>query len=242
MRVAVVGGGLAGLAAAIRLAGEGHRVSIFEKNAHLGGKMNVWQSKGYTFDMGPTIITMPAVLERLFASVGRRMDDYLQMVSLDPQWRTFFADGSRFDLYSSLEGATAEISRFAPGEMASYLQFLSYAHRMYDISDKWFFWKPWGFSQGRHGGEHTGAAESVAGGFYRPDDLDAPGDPQAFPRPSSGAVVRAFRSVCRLFSFPRACHSLPDTVGSDRVRMLVSDGRNRSHRTGIDTTLRRTGR
>ena len=144
MKIGVVGGGLAGLAAAIRLAGEGHQVSIFEKNNHLGGKMNVWRSEGYTFDMGPTIITMPAVLERLFASVGRRMDDYLQMVSLDPQWRTFFADGSQFDLYSSLEGAAAELNRFAPDEMANYLQFLAYAHRMYDISEKWFFWKPWG--------------------------------------------------------------------------------------------------
>lgn len=144
MKVGVVGGGLAGLAAAIQLAGEGHQVSLFEKNSHLGGKMNVWQSEGFTFDMGPTIITMPAVLERLFQSVGRRLEDYLQLVSLDPQWRSFFSDGSRFDLYSSLEGMTAEIGRFAPKEMASYLQFLSYAHRMYDISDQWFFWKPWG--------------------------------------------------------------------------------------------------
>ncbi len=144
MKINIVGGGLAGLAAAVRLAGEGHKVALFEKNSHLGGKMNVWQSKGYTFDMGPTIITMPAVLERLFESVGRRMSDYLQMVSLDPQWRTHFADGSQFDLYSSLEGMATELGKFAPQEMANYLQFLVYAHTMYDISDKWFFWKPWG--------------------------------------------------------------------------------------------------
>lgn len=144
MKTIVVGGGLAGLAAAVRLAGEGQKVALFEKNSHLGGKMNVWQSEGFTFDMGPTIITMPAVLERLFSSVGRRVEDYMQMVSLDPQWRTFFADGSKFDLYSSLEGAVEEMSRFAPEEMSNYLEFLTYSHRMYDISDKWFFWKPWG--------------------------------------------------------------------------------------------------
>lgn len=144
MKVNVIGGGLAGLAAAVRLAGAGHQVALFEKNSHLGGKMNVWQSQGYTFDMGPTIITMPAVMERLFASVGRRMEDYLQMISLDPQWRTFFGDGSRLDLYSSLEGMAEELRRFAPEEMGNYLQFLTYAHRMYDISEKWFFWKPWG--------------------------------------------------------------------------------------------------
>lgn len=144
MKIDVIGGGLAGLAAAVRLAAEGHQVALFEKNSHLGGKMNVWQSEGFTFDMGPTIITMPSVIQRLFESVGRRVEDYIQMVSLDPQWRVFFADGSRFDLHSSLEGMSAEMSRFAPEEMAAYLQFLSYAQRMYDISEKWFFWKPWG--------------------------------------------------------------------------------------------------
>ncbi len=144
MKAAVVGGGLAGLAAAVRLAAEGYEVSIFEKNSHLGGKMNVWESEGYTFDMGPTIITMPEVLNRLFVSAGRRMEDYIQMVSLDPQWRTLFADGSQFDLYSSLEGMTSEMGRFAPEEMGGYLHFLSYAQRMYAISEKWFFWKPWG--------------------------------------------------------------------------------------------------
>jgi len=130
------------MAAAVRLAAEGHDVSLLEQNSHLGGKMNVWRSEGFTFDMGPTIITMPSVLERLFSSVGRRAEDYLNLVSLDPQWRTFFADGSRFDLYTSLEGMVAELRRFAPEETANYLRFLAYAHRMYDVSERWFFWKP----------------------------------------------------------------------------------------------------
>jgi diapolycopene oxygenase len=144
MKVNVVGGGLAGLAAAVRLAAEGHQVAIFEQNGHLGGKMNVWKSMGYTFDMGPTIITMPDVLNRLFESVGRRMEDYVDLVSLDPQWRTFYADGSHIDLCSSLEAMTKELSRTAPSEIGSYLSFLTYCQRMYDISEKWFFWKPWG--------------------------------------------------------------------------------------------------
>lgn len=147
MKTAIVGGGLAGLAAAVQLAGRGQQVTLFEQNAHLGGKMNVWKSKGYTFDMGPTIITMPDVLQRLFSSVDRRVENYIQMISLDPQWRAIFADGSKFDLYSSLEGMATEMARFAPQEMSNYLRFLAYAHRMYDISDKWFFWKPYGSLQ-----------------------------------------------------------------------------------------------
>ncbi len=144
MKINIVGGGLAGLAAAIPLAAKGHQVAIFEQNSHLGGKMNVWQSKGYTFDMGPTIITMPAVLEQLFQSAGRNVQDYLNMVSLDPQWRTIYSDGSHIDLCSSLEAMTAELSRTAPAEISNYLNFLSYCQRMYEISEKWFFWKPWG--------------------------------------------------------------------------------------------------
>ena len=143
-RVAIVGGGLAGCAAAVRLAHAGHSVTLFEKNAHLGGKMNVWESGGYYFDMGPTIITKPDVLDKLFRDMGRRREDYLELVALDPQWRAFFADGSKIDLYTSLMDMAAELNRAAPGELASYLEFLTYAQRMNDISDKYFYWKSYG--------------------------------------------------------------------------------------------------
>jgi diapolycopene oxygenase len=144
MKAAVVGGGLAGCAAAVRLAHAGHEVTVFEKNAHLGGKMNVWEKNGYYFDMGPTIITKPDVIKRLFEDVGRNLDDYLELVDLDPQWRAFFHDGSHLDLYTSLHRMSEELARFAPEEVANYLQFLSYCHRMNDISDKWFYWKSYG--------------------------------------------------------------------------------------------------
>ena len=143
-KVAIVGGGLAGCSAAVRLAHAGHDVTIFEKNAHLGGKMNVWEAGGYYFDMGPTIITKPDVLDKLFADVGRKREDYLTLVALDPQWRAFFSDGSKIDLYNSLVEMTAELERVAPGELANYLEFLVYAQRMNGISDKYFYWKSYG--------------------------------------------------------------------------------------------------
>lgn len=144
MKVAIVGGGLAGCAAAVRLAHAGHQVTLYEKNRHLGGKMNLWQAGGYTFDMGPTIITKPDVIDRLFLDVGRRREDYLDLVDLDPQWRAFFTDGSQVDLYSSMHKMAAEIERFSPGQMPGYLQFLAYAQRMNDLSDRWFYWKSYG--------------------------------------------------------------------------------------------------
>ena len=77
-RVGVIGGGLGGLAAACTLAARGHDVVLFEKNAWLGGKAAVLEADGFRFDMGPTILTLPSVLARIFAEAGRRLDDYLR--------------------------------------------------------------------------------------------------------------------------------------------------------------------
>src|ERR1700728_2021392 len=98
MRIAVIGSGLGGLAAAVTLAARGYQVSVFEKNAWLGGKAAVLQEDGFRFDMGPTILIRPSVSRRIFCEAGRSMSDYLDMVRLDPQWRCFFDDGSVLDL------------------------------------------------------------------------------------------------------------------------------------------------
>ena len=143
-RIAIVGGGLAGCAAAVKLAHAKHDVTLYEKNAHLGGKMNVYEEKGYYFDMGPTIITKPDVLDRLFEDVGKKREDFFDLVQLDPQWRAFFADGSHIDLFTSITEMCRELKAFAPEEVANYLQFLAYSQRMNDISDRWFYWKSYG--------------------------------------------------------------------------------------------------
>ncbi|MEC8733705.1 MAG: FAD-dependent oxidoreductase, partial [Planctomycetota bacterium] len=75
-RIVVVGGGLAGLASAVELARTGCSVTLVERNQHLGGKMNVMEVDGFTFDMGPTIITMPAVFRGIVERSGRRPEDY----------------------------------------------------------------------------------------------------------------------------------------------------------------------
>ncbi|MGV3720008.1 MAG: phytoene desaturase family protein [Actinomycetota bacterium] len=143
-RVVVVGAGLAGTAAAIRLAHAGLHVTLVDPNSHLGGKMNVWESGGYRFDMGPTIITMPQVLDRLFASVGRSSADYLDMVRLDPQWRCFFGDGSVINLRQDRDEMARELERLSPPDAAAYPKFLEYARGMFEVSDELFFWKPYG--------------------------------------------------------------------------------------------------
>ncbi len=109
--IGIVGTGLGGLAAACTLAARGHRVTVFEKNAWFGGKAAVLEDEGFRFDMGPTILTVPRVLQRIFEEAGRRLEDELELVRLDPQWRCFFEDGSVLDLHEK----TGEMSAFLRG-------------------------------------------------------------------------------------------------------------------------------
>lgn len=138
--VAVIGGGLGGLAAAAR----GHRVTLYDKNAWLGGKAAVLHVDGYRFDMGPTILTVPRVLERIFAEAGRNLSDYLDLVRVDPQWRCFFDDGTRIDLLENVDAMADAMDRFAPGKKAGdgYRRFQELSENLHHISNRFFFWKP----------------------------------------------------------------------------------------------------
>ena len=142
--IGVIGGGLGGLAAACTLAARGHEVILFEKNAWLGGKAAVLEERGFRFDMGPTILTVPRVLARIFAEAGRRLEDDLDLVRLDPQWRCFFADGSRSTCAKTSTRWRPELETFAPAVASpqGYAAFLQVSQRLHDISERFFFWKP----------------------------------------------------------------------------------------------------
>ncbi|HYH68352.1 MAG TPA: NAD(P)-binding protein, partial [Urbifossiella sp.] len=140
-RVGVIGGGLGGLASACVLAARGYAVTLFERSPWLGGKAAVLQEAGFRFDMGPTILTIPAVLRQIFVEAGRNIEDYLDLVRLDPQWRCFFTDGSVLDLCEDTAKMTAELDKFAPGSADGYKRFLGLSDRLHDISNRHFFWK-----------------------------------------------------------------------------------------------------
>jgi phytoene dehydrogenase-like protein len=112
--VAVVGAGLGGLAAACVSAARGHTVTLYDKNEWLGGKAAVLHEGGFRFDMGPTILTVPKVLERIFQEAGRDIRDYLDLRRLDPQWRCFFDDDTQIDLMADVGRMAADMDRFAP--------------------------------------------------------------------------------------------------------------------------------
>ncbi len=139
--VAVIGGGLAGLAAAATLAARGQRVVLFEKNEWLGGKAALLEQDGYRFDMGPTILTVPRVLERIFAEAGVRMEDRLDLRRIDPQWRCFFEDGSVLDLKQDVAEMGETLKTYAPGSETGYADFIAMSEKLHTVSEKFFFWR-----------------------------------------------------------------------------------------------------
>jgi diapolycopene oxygenase len=145
-QILVIGGGLGGLAAACVLAARGGSVVLLEKNQWVGGKAAELKSNGFRFDMGPTILTLPSVLRRVFAEAGERLEDHLDLIRLDPQWRSFFDDGSVLDLRQDVEEMADSLPRFSgdPRSATQYREFMSLSERLNRISQDYFFYKPIG--------------------------------------------------------------------------------------------------
>lgn len=142
-RIGVIGGGLGGLAAACVLAARGYAVTLFERSEQLGGKAAVLEAAGFRFDMGPTILTLPGVLRRIFAEAGRDLHHELDLVRLDPQWRCFYDDGSCLDLVANAQDMAARLDALAPSTKAGegYASFLDFSATLHRISERFFFWR-----------------------------------------------------------------------------------------------------
>lgn len=138
--VIVVGAGIGGLSAAIRLAAAGQRVVVLEANPTVGGKMSEWCAGGFRWDTGPSVITMRHVFEDLFAAAGRRLDDYLTLRPVDPLTRYFYPDGAVLDALADPARMTAEIARIAPGDVDGYRRYLRYASEIHRITGPVFIY------------------------------------------------------------------------------------------------------
>ncbi|MCG5434484.1 phytoene desaturase family protein [Mycobacterium sp. MYCO198283] len=131
-RVVVVGAGLSGLAAAMQLAGRGREVTVVEREAVPGGRMGRVDAGGYRLDTGPTVLTMPELIEEAFAAVGERMADRLQLDPIDPAYRACFADGTSLNVHRDAETMAAAIRAFAGDrEAAGYLRLRDWLTRLY---------------------------------------------------------------------------------------------------------------
>ena len=146
MSVIVIGGGIGGLSAAIGLAARGASVTVLEKNARLGGKMNVWAKDGFTFDTGPHVLTMLWALEEVFAAAGQRLADKVDLTRLDTVCRYHWEDGATLDAPGDPAEAARAIAQFAPGEEEGFRHFLAYARQVSDATTDPFLRQDFGAS------------------------------------------------------------------------------------------------
>ncbi|MBA3335222.1 MAG: phytoene desaturase [Acidobacteria bacterium] len=137
-KVIIIGAGLGGLSAAIRLARQNFEVTILEKNETVGGKVNIIKSDGYRFDTGASLLTMRNVLEDLFEFAGRDTRDYLDIISCEPLCRYFWSDGSTLDASTDIDKTENEIALIDPVDAANFRKFLSDAKQKYEIAEKTF--------------------------------------------------------------------------------------------------------
>lgn len=137
-KIIVIGAGLGGLSAAIRLAAQGFSVTILEKNESVGGKVNFIEFGGYKFDTGASLLTMRHVLKELFEAADQRIEDYLELVSLDPICRYFWSDGAVFDASRNLPKTLKEIEKLEPRDVAGFENFIRDARRKYEVAERTF--------------------------------------------------------------------------------------------------------
>ena len=132
-RAVVIGAGFGGMAAAIRLRARGYRVTLLEANDQLGGRAAVFNRDGFTFDAGPTVVTAPYLLDELFELVGRRAQDYFELMPVDPFYRVLFPDGSHFDYVGEEDRLLANIAALSPRDVDGYRKLAAHARRIFDV-------------------------------------------------------------------------------------------------------------
>lgn len=132
-RAIVIGAGLGGLAAAIRLGVRGYRVSVIDRLDQPGGRARVFRQDGFTFDAGPTVITAPFLFEELWALAGRMLSDDVDLRPVHPFYRIRFDDGSSFDYCGDPAIMKREIQRFAPEDLEGYLAFLRKSEAIFRV-------------------------------------------------------------------------------------------------------------
>jgi len=130
--VVVVGAGLAGLSAALRLVGAGREVTVIERADTPGGRAGLLTDGGYRFDTGPTVLTMPDLIADALDCVGERLEDWLDLIPVDPLYRAFYPDGSHLDVRADPDAMATEVERVCgPAEAAGYRRYVDFVSKLY---------------------------------------------------------------------------------------------------------------
>ena len=127
----VIGAGLGGLSAAMRLGSKGYSVTVIDRLDRVGGRGSSVTKNGFRFDLGPTILTVPQVFEKLWKDCGKDFAGDVELVPLDPFYEIRWQDGSRFQVRSSEEEMLAEVTRNFPKDLKGYCKFLEDCEKRY---------------------------------------------------------------------------------------------------------------
>ena len=139
--IAIIGAGLGGISAAIRLATRGYHVSVFEKNDYAGGKAGSLSMNGFRFDSGPTLLTMPFILSELFKCAGEEIEYYLTISKPKIICKYFYPDGTIINAYSDIKEFSKEIMNKTYDDSLQVLNYLNYCKTIYDLTGELFLFK-----------------------------------------------------------------------------------------------------
>ncbi|NLP12650.1 NAD(P)-binding protein, partial [bacterium] len=131
-KVIVIGAGFGGLAIANRLQVQGFQVTLLEKNARVGGHGYPLEIDGFHFDMGPSLITAPELLQEIFALAGKRLADYVEIIPLDPYYRIYFHDKTFIDYTGDSERMRSQMAQFNARDAQRYEAFMSASRKLYE--------------------------------------------------------------------------------------------------------------
>ena len=131
-KIIVIGSGFGGLSAAIRLRAQGYDVTLFEKLDKPGGRAYVFEMDGFKFDGGPTVITAPWMFDDLWTLAGKRREDYVKFVQLDPFYRIFDESGRSLDYNADLDFTMRQIERINPADMENYRRFIGTTKEIFE--------------------------------------------------------------------------------------------------------------
>ena len=143
-KILLVGAGIGGLTAAICLAIQGHAVHVLESQSQVGGKLNHLTMDGFSFDTGPSLITMPYVLRELFQAANRRLEDYLELQPLDITCRYFYRDGATLNAWRDQQKMARAIARFSLHDGMAFMRFIEHARTIFEAASDPFLYKSLG--------------------------------------------------------------------------------------------------
>ena len=204
-RTIVIGGGIAGLATAALLAREGHKVTLLEQHAEVGGRAGTWERDGFRFDTGPSWYLMPEVFDHFFRLLGTTADEQLDLVQLDPGYRVYGEGHAEpLDISASVDENLDLFESIEPGAALRLAKYLDRAREIYDLAKERFLYSTFQRLGPVFGGDVTAHGARLLQLLLEPLDTltqahrarhPAAADPRAT-RPCSSARRRSSRRAC----------------------------------------------